>query len=103
MKWKKLYVVSRKDLAPHYRAVQSGHAIAQWLLDHPDQDWNNHTLIFLEIDNEVKLRQLLHKVQQREDNYSTFHEPDISNQLTAISCYTNSRIFSNLKLQGSTS
>jgi hypothetical protein len=94
--------VSRKDLPIHYRGVQSGHAVAQWLLEHPKQDWNNHTLIFLEVENEFKLLRLLDKVKDKEDNFSTFHEPDIGNQLTAIACHTNSRVFSNLKLQGST-
>jgi hypothetical protein len=31
---KKLYVLIRKDLDPSYQAVQAGHAVAEWLLQH---------------------------------------------------------------------
>lgn len=32
---KKMYVLIRKDLDPAYQAVQAGHALAQYMLDHP--------------------------------------------------------------------
>ncbi len=99
---KKLYVVLRKDLGLQYAGVQAGHTVAQWLLKHPKQDWNNHTLVYLEVADETVLANLLRKVQIREDNFETFREPDINNELTGIACYTNSKIFRDLKLLGST-
>lgn len=33
---KKMYVLIRKDLDVNYQAVQAGHALAQFMLEHPD-------------------------------------------------------------------
>lgn len=44
---KKLYVLIGKELNPVYGCVQGGHAVAQYLLEHPKQNWNNQYLIYL--------------------------------------------------------
>ena len=43
----KLYVLVDNSLPIAYQAVQSGHAVAEWLLKVPNQNWNNQTLVYL--------------------------------------------------------
>lgn len=73
---KRLYVLIDQKLDAVYGCVQGGHAVAQWLLEHPNQEWNNSYLIYLYAD-------LVNK------DYSSFYEPDLDNQLTAIACSRN--------------
>lgn len=65
----------------------------QWLLEHPNQEWNNY-LIYLYADlDKWKVRlDLVNK------DYSSFHEPDLNNQLTAIALQDDGRMFKKLKL-----
>lgn len=82
----RLYVVSRKDLNPGSQIAQSGHAIAQYHLEHPEQSkqWNNNYLICLSTENEQSLNKLLEKLESFGIPISTFYEPDLNNQLTSI-------------------
>lgn len=82
---KRLYVLIDQKLDAVYGCVQGGHAVAQWLLEHPKQDWNNSYLIYLYAD-------LVNK------DYSSFYEPDLGNQLTAIALQDDGRMFKKLKL-----
>ena len=77
---KRLYVLIDQKLDAVYGCVQGGHAVAQWLLEHPNQEWNNSYLIYLYADlDKWKVRlDLVNK------DYSSFYEPDLGNQLTAI-------------------
>ena len=59
--------------------------VMQWLLEHPNQEWNNSYLIYLYAD-------LVNK------DYSSFYEPDLDNQLTAIALQDDGRMFKKLKL-----
>jgi hypothetical protein len=43
----KLYVLIDEKYDSSYRAVQGGHAVAEYMLRHPDSNWKNQTLIFL--------------------------------------------------------
>lgn len=67
---KKLYVLIDQKLDAVYGCVQGGHAVAQWLLEHPNQDWNNNYLIYLYADlDKWKVRlDLVNK------DYSSFYE-----------------------------
>jgi len=92
----RLYVLVRKDLPESYRAVQAGHAVAEWLLH--DQSWRNETLIYLTVANESSLYRWADKLDRKEIKWIGFKEPDIGNQLTAIASVSDGRIFRNLEL-----
>lgn len=68
--------------------------VMQWLLEHPNQDWNNSYLIYLYADLDI-WRFRLDLVGK---DYSSFHEPDLGNQLTAIALQDDGRMFKKLKL-----
>lgn len=93
---RRLYVLVRKDLPESYRAVQAGHAVAEWLLH--DRSWNNETLIYLSVPNEVGLYRWADKLCRRKINFVGFKEPDIGNQLTALAVLNDGKIFKNLEL-----
>jgi hypothetical protein len=92
----RLYVLVRKDLDPQYRAVQAGHAVAEWLLH--NQSWRNETLIYLGVPNEFSLYRWADKLDRKGIEWMGFREPDIGNQLTAIASVNDGRIFKNLEL-----
>ena len=91
---KRLYILIDNSLEPIYGCVQGGHVVAQWLLEHPQQDWNNSYLIYLSADLEKYKTILI----SRGIDFSEFHEPDLDNKLTAIACENNDRLFRKLKL-----
>ncbi len=84
----KLYILVSNQLNPIYGAVQGGHAIAQFLIEHPNSEWKNNTVVYLscDIDNflnrQKKRNQLL-----KDELHSVFKESDLNNQITAIACY----------------
>ena len=85
---KKLYVVTRRDLSPGAQAVQSGHALVEFGLDHLDifEDWNetSNYLIYLAVEDEVELYALREAALYKDIFVSSFHEPDMNNSLTAV-------------------
>ena len=89
---KRLYVLIDKSLEPVYGCVQGGHSVAQYLIDHPQQTWNNSYLIYLRC-NIYSLRRRLIKLGK---DFSEFREPDLGNKLTAIACEDSGRLFRNL-------
>lgn len=78
--------MTRKDLSPGYQIAQSGHALAQFMLDHPEQasQWNNNYLICLAAENEEHLKKIMTKLYANGIVTSHFLEPDIGFELTAI-------------------
>jgi len=71
----KLYVLVDATLSKSQRAVQTAHAVAQYLIDNPTTVWNNGTLVVLQaedINNEAL------------NADSLFREPDLGNRITAI-------------------
>lgn len=80
----KLYVLIRKDLKPCHQAVQGGHALAQFLLDHKS-GWKNGTLIYLGVRDEKELRKIYAKLPCKKK--SAFEEPFWQNQMTAVAAY----------------
>ena len=68
--------------------------VMQWLLEHPNQNWNNNYLIYLYADLDTWRVRL----DLTNKDYSMFREPDLNNQLTAIALQDDGRMFKKLKL-----
>ena len=95
----KLYVLVRKDLSPSYQAVQAGHAVAEWLLqNHQGSEWKNNTLIYLGVKDLDDLNHWIEKLKYKNIEFSAFKEPDIGNEITAIACLDDGKLFSKLRL-----
>ena len=90
---KRLYVIVDKSLEPVYGCVQGGHCVAQWLFDHPNQEWNNGYLIYLYGD----VKRWIRKLETTDHDFSIFKEPDLGNKITAIATLNKGKIFRNLK------
>jgi len=103
---KRLYVLTRNDLGLAYQAVQGAHAVAQFVLDYPDNEWKNGYLIFLAVENDGDLWDWLYKLESQNKMKSTekkilfsiFQEPDLDYELTAVAVYTTGSKFKNLKI-----
>lgn len=80
-----MYVVVRKDLRSSYKAVQAGHALAEYLLRY-GTTWSNGTLVYLQVECELALLELVEELRGRNLTFSLFREPDIGNEVTAIAC-----------------
>ena len=95
MEKKKLYVLIDKSLRPVYGCVQGGHAVAQWMLEHPDsQEWQNDYLIYLSADiSRWKMR-----LEAMGVEYTEFKEPDLDYKTTALAVFGHEELFKNLKI-----
>jgi hypothetical protein len=98
MSSRRLYILVRKDLESSYRAVQAGHAVAEWLLHDHAQTWRNSTLIYLGVKDENSLVRWSEKLDMRSLKWVGFKEPDIGNELTALAVECDGKMFRNLKL-----
>lgn len=92
----KLFVIVRKDLSTSQRAVQAGHAVAEYLCNNPL--WKNETLIYLGIKSLDKLTNLIRKLEFNNINYTEWREPDLNNEITAIASHCENPIFRKLNL-----
>ena len=90
----KLYVLVDETLPLVHQGVQGGHALAQWLLENPQQQWNNRTLVYLKADIKREIQKLLYKGIE----YTAFHEPDRNNELTAVALQCEDKYVKHLKL-----
>lgn len=84
----KLYVVTRRDLAPGTQAVQGMHALVEFSAYHTEEyfKWfreSNH-LCFLSVDSELELDKLCSKLYNAKVKYCGFREPDLNMTLTAL-------------------
>lgn len=90
----RLYVLISNELNPIYGCVQGGHAVALWMLDHPNQDWNNSYLIYLS----AEVEKWKDKLDYLNVDYTKFDEPDLDNQTTALAILGNDKLFKKLNL-----
>lgn len=94
----KLYLIVRKDLSHSQRAVQAGHALAEYLLHSPNFRWKNETLIYLGVKGLNQLENLKRKLELHGINYVEFREPDLNNEATAIASDEDCKIFRKMNL-----
>lgn len=82
----RLIVITRNDLNPGYQIAQTGHGIAQFLLENPELGklWNNQYLISLSVKTKYNLENLLTKLNDIGIPLSYFTEPDLNDELTSI-------------------
>lgn len=97
----KMYVLIREDMEPKNRMVQGGHAVAQFLLEHKDeqQNWRNGYMIYLGIKDEAALKKWEEKLKEGGIPFSTFTETDWGDPTnTALACIDVGDIFAKLPL-----
>ena len=84
---RRLYVVVRNDLAPGIQISQSIHAKDEFTREHGDIEddwrWDSNTIIILS-GTSHQLYSILGHALTNEVYYSTFKEPQLNNELTAI-------------------
>lgn len=84
----KLYLVTRRDLKPGVQAAQLVHATVEFCLKNPEltKNWHDisNTVVLLSVSDEWELEKLLNSAQEFGIIVSSFREPDLDNQLTAI-------------------
>ena len=73
----KMYVLVRLDMATVDRAVQAGHAVAEYMKNHYiTTTWRNGHMIYLGIPSEDSLNKWEARLQAAGIRFSTFVEPD---------------------------
>jgi hypothetical protein len=81
-----LYILVDESLSPIYGAVQGGHAIAQWMLEHLENlSWKNETVVYLS----CNIEKMLYILEGQD--ISIFREPDLDNRITALAVLGNSQ------------
>lgn len=101
----KLYIITRSDIPAGYQGVQSIHSAIQFVFEHPEyaQEWykQSNYIGFLSVKDESDLNKLIEKALLNNIKFSVFREPDIDNQITAITLepsLISKKLCSNLKL-----
>lgn len=95
---KKLYVIVRKDLTQSQMTVQTGHAIAEFLLRGHFSNWNNGTLVCLGVKGLPQLEKHIYKLKRMGIPFVTFNEPDLNDEPTAIATDQDCELFRRLNL-----
>jgi hypothetical protein len=101
----KMYVLVRTDMHPINRAVQAGHAVAEYLRCTDNQystPWDNGYMIYLGVENGEELNKWEARIQAANIKFSTFVEPDwkiLPDPVkTATACCTTGELFADLPL-----
>lgn len=84
----KLVTITRQDLPVGYQIAQSCHSVADFAYHKPYEfkSWreNSNYKICLSSKDEQSLNKLFHKLSERGAKVVAFHEPDMDDQMTAI-------------------
>ena len=99
-------IITRSDLTPGYKVVQSSHALADFAVKYriEFEQWQSGSnyLCCLEA-SEFKIDNILSKLDLLKIKYSVFLEPDIGNRMTAVAIEAiptelHKKLFKTLKL-----
>lgn len=75
-------------MSPGYQATQAAHAVADLAVIHPQQvaEWhsNSNTIVILTVKDEFALQRFWYDKIMYQPVATTFYEPDIDDELTAI-------------------
>lgn len=96
----KLYVLVRNDLQKNYQAVQAGHTVAQFCIEHPGK-WQNETLVYLKGGDLKEILDWWQILCKQKATTSYFLEPDIDDEMTGIAVLSDEhtdKLFKNLRL-----
>ena len=74
----KLYILVLKKLSKSQRTCQAVHAVAGWLIENPECDWKNRTVVLLGVDSVEEWEERLKK------KYYVFKEPHWNGLSTAL-------------------
>ena len=93
----KMFVVIRNDTETSPIA-QACHAVSQYLIDYSDRKgWRNGTVVVLQA-SEDRFMDLIVELELARASYSFFEEPDIGNEITALSCIGHDELFKRFEL-----
>jgi hypothetical protein len=88
---KKLYIICDHELSESQKAVQSAHAAAQFLKEHPFAPWTNGTLVLLQTEPDKYARsfdeitrRFYYKGSHNWNYHTDWREPDMNNSITAV-------------------
>lgn len=70
----------RNDLSPPIRAVQACHATFELA----SKGYGHPSLVLVVVRNEIKLKEVMSKLQEQGIKFEYFKEPDLDYQVTAI-------------------
>lgn len=76
----KLYILVRGDISPEQQAVQAGHAVAQFCMEHPKAGWKNGTLVYLRLKDHDSIPFWQHVLVQLSDvkpRMGVWRDPDL--------------------------
>lgn len=103
----KLVLVTRADLPVGMQAAQVAHALRQFVQEHAqiEREWfaKSNTLVLVKVPDEVALSRLLEHAKCLRIAVSSFREPDLDDEVTALAlqpCSATKRLTRNLPLIG---
>lgn len=86
----KLFVLLRKDMPAIQKAVQAGHAVAEYLKKHTSTSWSNGTLVLLGVDSVEELHGWQENLDGAGIDSASFYEPDMAS-CTGVSFVLNAK------------
>jgi hypothetical protein len=100
-----LVTITRQDITPGYQVVQTAHAIADFIHEHPavSKQWKeeSNSIITLSTKDEQSLTDYFNRLKELTPYVTSFYEPDVEDQMTAIAVYGTPsirKVLSNLPL-----